>query len=112
MDETELLERARSGDNAAFDELVAPYLGELHAHCYRMLGSLHDADDALQDALLGAWKGLAGFQGRSSLRSWLYRIATNSSIRIGRGRARILSIDYGPATTDPQQLGEPVLEPI
>jgi RNA polymerase sigma-70 factor (ECF subfamily) len=112
MDETGLLERARSGDNAAFDELVAPYRGELHAHCYRMLGSLHDADDALQDALLGAWKGLAGFEARSSLRAWLYRIATNSSIRIGRGRARVLSIDYGPAVTDPRELGEPVLEPI
>ena len=112
MDETRLLERARTGDNASFDELVAPYRGQLHAHCYRMLGSLHDADDALQDALLGAWKGLPGFEGRSSLRAWLYRIATNSSVRIGRGRTRILSIDHGPATDDPHQLGEPVMEPI
>ena len=112
MDEAALLERVRSGDNAAFDELVAPYRGELHAHCYRMLGSLHDADDALQDALLGAWKGVARFEGRSSLRAWLYRIATNSSIRVGRGRSRILSTDHGPATADPQELGEPVVEPI
>lgn len=112
MDETVLLERAKGGDNAAFDEVVAPYLGELHAHCYRMLGSLRDADDALQEALLGAWKGLAGFEGRSSLRAWLYRIATNASFRIGRGRTRVLSIDLGPAATDPQQLGDVVAEPI
>jgi RNA polymerase sigma-70 factor (TIGR02960 family) len=113
VDETALLVRAREGDNAAFDELVAPYRGELHAHCYRMLGSLHDADDALQETLIGAWKGLAGFEGRSSLRAWLYRIATHAAMRLGRKRAtRVLSLDYGPATTDPQQLGDAVLEPI
>ena len=112
VNETRLLERARTGDKASFDELMAPYQGELHAHCYRMLGSVHDSDDALQDALLGAWKGLPGFEGRSSLRAWLYRIATNASARIGRGRTRILSIDHGPATDDPHQLGEPVMEPI
>jgi RNA polymerase sigma-70 factor (TIGR02960 family) len=112
MDEAALLEQARNGDDAAFGRLVAPYHGELHAHCYRMLGSLHDADDALQNALLGAWRGLAGFEGRSSMRSWLYRIATNAAIRIGRGRTRVLSTDYAPSVTDPQELGEPVLEPI
>lgn len=113
MDEVALLERARSGDARAFNDLVAPYSNELHAHCYRMLGSLHDADDALQDTLLGAWKGLDGFEGRSSLRAWLYRIATHAAMRLGRQRpTRMLSFDHGPATTDPHQLGEPVLEPI
>ena len=73
----------------AFTSLVDPYRGELHAHCYRMLGSVYDADDALQDTLLRAWRGLAGFQGRSSLRSWLYTIATiiDRSQRLG---ARVL----------------------
>ena len=113
VDEAALLERAHAGDRSVFDELVAPYRGELHAHCYRMLGSLHDADDAMQEALVGAWKGLGGFEGRSSLRAWLYRIATHAAMRVGRNRRpRLLSLDYGPATADPQQLGEPVLEPI
>jgi RNA polymerase sigma-70 factor (ECF subfamily) len=79
-----------------FAELVAPYRAELHAHCYRMLGSLHDADDALQDALLGAWRGLAGFEGRSSLRTWLYRIATNACLQlIAQRPKRLLSADHG-----------------
>lgn len=113
VNETALLERARRGDNSAFDEMVAPYQGELHAHCYRMLGSLHDADDAMQEAMLGAWKGIAGFEGRSSLRAWLYRIATHAAIRLGRTRpTRVLSLDYAAATTDPRHLGEPVMEPI
>ena len=67
--ESDLLEAARRDDEGAFDRLVAPYRGELHAHCYRMLGAVHDAEDALQDALVGAWRGLAGFEGRSSVRS-------------------------------------------
>ena len=78
----------RDADGDAFAELIEPHRRELHAHCYRMLGSVHDADDALQDALLGAWKGLSGFEGRSSLRSWLYTIATNASLRILEGRKR------------------------
>src|SRR4051812_16611648 len=75
-------------DENSFAELVEPYRRELHAHCYRMLGSVHDADDALQETLLGAWKGRGGFEGRSSLRSWLYTIATNASLRILEGRKR------------------------
>jgi RNA polymerase sigma-70 factor (ECF subfamily) len=76
------------GNEESFERLIEPHRRELHAHCYRMLGSLHDADDALQETLLGAWKGLAGFEGRSSLRSWLYTIANNACLRILEGRKR------------------------
>ncbi|HYQ63115.1 MAG TPA: RNA polymerase subunit sigma-70 [Actinophytocola sp.] len=81
--------RARGGDEHAFAQLVAPYRRELHLHCYRMLGSLTDAEDVLQETLLAAWRGLAGFEGRSSVRAWLYRIATNrclNAIRAGNRR--------------------------
>src|SRR5919107_1870830 len=82
---------ARGGDDAAFTRLVEPLRRELHAHCYRMLGSAHDADDALQDALVRAWRGLARFEGRSSLRSWLYTIATNVCLNaIQRRPKRVL----------------------
>ncbi len=97
----------------SFDELVAPYRSELHAHCYRMLGSVHDADDALQDALLRAWRGLPKFEGRSSLRSWLYRIATNSSLRlIERRPRRVLPIDYGPAADAHDEPAAPLVESV
>jgi RNA polymerase sigma-70 factor (ECF subfamily) len=110
MSEQSLFESARAGDEGAFERLLAPYRTELHAHCYRMLGSVHDAEDALQDTLLGAWRGLARFEGRSSIRSWLYRIATNASLRlIERRPRRILPIDYGPAA-DPH--GEPGAPPV
>jgi DNA-directed RNA polymerase specialized sigma24 family protein len=99
--EPALLEAARRDDGAAFARLVEPYRAELHAHCYRMLGSVQDAEDALQDALLGAWRGLAGFEGRSSLRAWLYRITTNACLRLLR---RLLSADYGPPF---DQVGRP-----
>jgi RNA polymerase sigma-70 factor, ECF subfamily len=96
--EQDLLQAARGGDETAFGRLVESYRGELHAHCYRMLGSLHDAEDALQDALLRAWRGLPRFEGRSSLRSWLYTIATNTCLNaISRRPKRVLPVDYGPA---------------
>jgi RNA polymerase sigma-70 factor, ECF subfamily len=96
-----LVDAARAGDEGAFGRLVEPHRRELFAHCYRMLGTLHDAEDALQDSLLRAWRGLAGFDGRSSLRSWLYRIATNASLDVitRRGRAPVLPAAQGPATT-------------
>ncbi|MGC5020077.1 sigma-70 family RNA polymerase sigma factor [Micromonospora sp. DT47] len=93
------LARARAGDPAAFTDLVAPLRRELHAHCYRMLGSSHDADDALQDALLRAWRGLPGFEGRSSLRSWLYTVATRTCLDLAAGRGRrALPVDLGPSS--------------
>src|SRR5215217_395315 len=108
-----LLEAARDGDERAYGRLVGLYRGELHAHCYRMLGSVHDADDALQDALLRAWRGLPGFQGRSSVRSWLYRIATNTCLDlIGRRPKRVLPIDYAPPTDPHAGPGEPVVESV
>lgn len=113
MDEGELLTRARAGDPAAFDALVAGYRGELKAHCYRMLGSLQDAEDALQETMLAAWRGLAGFEGRSSLRTWLYRIGTNACLRLGSKRPRrVLSPDHGPPRGDVHDLGEPVPGPV
>jgi RNA polymerase sigma-70 factor (TIGR02960 family) len=82
------LSRARAGDSGAFQELVNPYRKELQLHCYRILGSLQDAEDALQETLLAAWRGLEGFEGRASLRAWLYRIATNRSLNTIRDRRR------------------------
>ncbi|MEV4115096.1 sigma-70 family RNA polymerase sigma factor [Nonomuraea sp. NPDC049695] len=93
------LVRAREGDDAAFTRLVGPLHRELHAHCYRMLGSVHDADDALQDALLRAWRGLARFDGRGSLRSWLYTVATRTCLDLMASRGkRALPADLGPAS--------------
>jgi RNA polymerase sigma-70 factor (ECF subfamily) len=93
------LTAARAGDAAAFDRLVEPLRRELHAHCYRMLGSTHDADDALQDALVRAWRGLARFEGRSSLRRWLYTVATNCCLdAVDRRGRRALPIDLGPSS--------------
>ena len=93
IQEPELLAAARSGDEEAFRRLVAPYRAQLHAHCYRMLGSLHDAEDVLQDAMLRTWRGLPGFDGRSAFRTWLYRIATNVCLDVIRRPAEAGAAD-------------------
>ena len=111
--ERELLTAAANGDRDAFGGLVEPYRRELHAHCYRMLGSYADAEDALQETLLRAWRGLSRLEARSSLRSWLYRIATNACLRvIERRPKRVLPIDYAPASDPHDGLAGPVTEPI
>jgi RNA polymerase sigma-70 factor (ECF subfamily) len=115
MTERELLEAACGGDEDAFGRLVEPHRAALHAHCYRMLGSLHDAEDALQDALLRAWRGLCGFDGRSALRRWLYRITTNTCLdAMARRPKRVLPIDYGPPAADigGDEDGEPMAESV
>jgi RNA polymerase sigma-70 factor (ECF subfamily) len=108
-----LLDAARAGGEDAFGRLVEPYRGELHAHCYRMLGSVYDAEDALQEALLRAWRGIGRFEGRSSLRSWLYTIATNACLNaIARRPKRVLPVDYGPAADPHEPPGEPIVESV
>jgi RNA polymerase sigma-70 factor (TIGR02960 family) len=107
------LSRARAGDDDAFRELVDPYRGELQLHCYRILGSVHEAEDLLQETLLAAWRGLERFDRRSSLRAWLYRIATNRCLNALRDRGRrpreVQPIAEPPT---PTRLGDPLwLEP-
>src|SRR3954449_12202385 len=87
MDER-LLDRARAGDEAAFRALTEPYRRELQVHCYRILGSVQDAEDLVQETLLAAWRGLGGFEGRASFRAWLYRIATNRCLNVLRDAGR------------------------
>jgi RNA polymerase sigma-70 factor (TIGR02960 family) len=109
----QLLQRAREGDSAAFDALVAPHRHRLHSHCYRMLGSPFDADDALQETLISAWRGLASFEGRSALSTWLYQIATHACLRLVAQRPRrITSPEHGPAFTQTAELGEMVAGPV
>jgi RNA polymerase sigma-70 factor, ECF subfamily len=113
VSERELLEAAQRGDDDAFARLADSYRGELHAHCYRMLGSTADAEDALQETLLRAWRALPRFEGRSSVRSWLYKIATNACLRaIERRPRRVLPVDYGPAADPHDGLAEPVTEAV
>src|SRR3954469_24190088 len=114
MDESRLLERARAGDESAFAGLVEPHRGELQAHCYRMLGSVHDAEDALQDALLRAWRGLDGFTARGgSIRPWLYKIATKPCLdTIAKRPKRVLPVDHGPAADPHDGPGQPLLESV
>jgi RNA polymerase sigma-70 factor (ECF subfamily) len=112
-DERALLDAARAGDQDAFARLVEPYRAQLRAHCYRMLGSLPDAEDALQETLLRAWRGLARFESRSSLRSWLYTIATNAGLReIERRPKRVLPVDYSPAADPHDTPAEPLTESV
>ncbi len=112
---TDLLARARSGDGDAFRELTEPYRRELQLHCYRMLGSFQDAEDALQDTLLAAWQGLDGYAARASLRTWLFRIATNhclDALRSAKRRPAVAWSMPGVEPPEPTRLGEVVwLEP-
>src|SRR4051812_47562008 len=85
---TALVERARDGDADAFAGLVEPHRRELQVHCYRILGSVQDAEDALQETLLSAWQGFGGFEGRASVRTWLYRVATNRCLDALRSQGR------------------------
>jgi RNA polymerase sigma-70 factor, ECF subfamily len=97
---TDVMESARQGDEDAFAALVEPHRRELRALCYRMLGSVDDADDALQEVLVRAWRGLPGFEGRSSVRTWLFRIATNACLnRLERRPARTVPYDFGPSAS-------------
>jgi RNA polymerase sigma-70 factor (TIGR02960 family) len=96
------LQRARAGDEQAFRELTAPYRRELQVHCYRMLGSLTDAEDMLQETLLSAWRGLAGFTERASVRTWLYRIATNQCLNARRAASRRIPAEPVPPFQPPE----------
>jgi len=106
---TDLVDRAQAGDEQAFGELVGPYRRELQVHCYRILGSAIEAEDALQETLLAAWQGLARFEGRSSLRVWLYQIATRRCLNALRSASRRPPMDWPPPGVDvpePTRLGE------
>jgi RNA polymerase sigma-70 factor (ECF subfamily) len=105
-----LLSRARDGDELAFRELTDPFRRELELHCYRILGSLQDAEDMLQETLLAAWRGLDGFEGRASLRTWLYRIATNRCLNLLRSNARrpAEEVPPMPEPTPPTRRSEPL----
>ena len=112
----DLISRARAGDGDAFRQLTEPHRRELQVHCYRMLGSFQDSDDALQDTLLAAWQGLGGFQRRASVRTWLYRIATNRCLNARRSAGRRPAKQWdipGVEPPEPTRLGEVVwLEPF
>ena len=105
----ELLARAQAGDGEAFGQLVDPYRRELQVYCYRYLGSVADAEDALQDTLLSAWQGLAGFEGRASVRTWLYRVAASrcvDALRSARRRPQVSAPPAGLEPPEPTRLGK------
>jgi len=112
----DLIARARAGDGEAFQALTEPHRRELQVHCYRMLGSFQDAEDALQDTLLAAWQGLGGFEGRASIRTWLYRIATNRCLNARRSASRRPAREWDMPEVEPPEptrLGEVVwLQPF
>lgn len=111
--ETGLLALARAGDEGAFTALAEQHRGELRAYCYRMLGSVQDADDAVQEALLRAWRGLGRFEGRSSVRAWLYAIATNTALDITRHRSRReLPVGFGPSASPGAEFEPAVTDPV
>jgi RNA polymerase sigma-70 factor, ECF subfamily len=112
--ERALLAAARAGDENAYQLLIEPHRRELRAHCYRMLGSMHDADDAVQDALLRAWRGLPRFEGRSTTRSWLYKITTNACLNaIARQpKGRVLPVDFGEPGDPHGGAGAPLVESV
>jgi RNA polymerase sigma-70 factor, ECF subfamily len=114
LEEAPLLAAARAGEEQAFRRLVEPHKGRLTAHCYRMLGSLFDAEDAVQDTLVKAWRGLAGFDGRSRVGTWLFRIATTTCLNVLRSRSRReLPVDRGFRTDDPRDaVGTPLDESV
>lgn len=113
MTEAELVRAAGTGDEDAYRKLVEPHRDELRAHCYRMLGSVADADDALQEVLLRAWKGMGHFEGRSSVRTWLHRIATNACLNFAERRPRrLLPFDYGPESDPHAELDAPLTESV
>jgi len=99
----DLIGRVMAGDEQAFRQLIGPYHGELQLHCYRILGSAQDAEDALQETLLAAWRGLAHFEGRSSVRTWLYRVATSCCLKALRSASRRPPVNWPPPGTDPPE---------
>src|SRR3984957_11855337 len=104
------LVRARAGDGDAFRELTDPYRRDLQLHCYRILGSVQDAEDMLQETLLAAWRGLSGYEGRASVRPWLYRIPTTRCLNAWRARGRPPGTLQNPPFTPPEppRRGEPI----
>src|SRR5262249_14201147 len=111
MTPADLIARAQAGDGDAFRELTEPHRRELQVHCYRMLGSFQEAEDPLQDTLLAAWQGFERFEGRASLRTWLYRIATNRCLNARRSASRRPPKEWnvpGVPLLEPTQLGEVV----